>query len=226
MEATLPPIPTTVQMSSPPETTKSEEEGSTTTASSGPSIMKQLRERALNQLELKHQEYERQQQELAELELKRKEKKRTKLFRNHFKLKKDSTEAQDKIKKLSRKDKKHIKQEYERLSQLSQRELQSHMMLKDPNNPFMRKLTLEGEQGIEDLQRTDIWNSIMKKKQMHHENINDFLNSLTENEFTEFIQARDIPLEKLNETGRASELAGFGRLSVKETEIDMREQHL
>jgi hypothetical protein len=47
-------------MSSPPETAKSDEEGSTTTASSGPSIMKQLRERALNQLELKHQEYERQ----------------------------------------------------------------------------------------------------------------------------------------------------------------------
>lgn len=52
--------------------------------------------------------------------------------------------------------------------------------------------------------------------------MNDFLNSLSEDEFTEFIQQRDLPLEKLGETGRASELAHF----APEADIDLREQHL
>lgn len=39
--------------------------------------------------------------------------------------------------------------EYDRLSKLSQTELQAYMMLKDPNNEFMRKLTLEGDEGLE-----------------------------------------------------------------------------
>jgi hypothetical protein len=45
---------------------------------------------------------------------------------------------------MTRKDKKELQREMERLKKLSQRELQAHMMMKDPNNPFMRKLTLEG----------------------------------------------------------------------------------
>jgi len=56
--------------------------------------------------------------------------------------------VKDKIKKLARKDKKKFKKEYNRLNSLSQRELKAYMMIKDPNNPFMRKLTLEGEQGM------------------------------------------------------------------------------
>jgi hypothetical protein len=49
------------------------------------------------------------------------------------------------VQKLSRKEKKKMKEEYERLSTLSKRELHSHMMMTDPNNSFMRKLTLEGD---------------------------------------------------------------------------------
>lgn len=35
------------------------------------------------------------------------------------------------------------------------------------------------------------------KKQIHNSNVNEFLNNLTDDEFTEFIQARDIPIDKL-----------------------------
>lgn len=104
---------------------------------------------------------------------------------------------------------------------LSQRELHAHMMLKDPDNQFMRKLTLEGEEGLQDLQRTELWKSIMTKKQVFP-NTNDFLNSLTDDEFTEFVQARDIPLDKLKDTGRVSEIARFD--DAKESAIDLREQ--
>ena len=92
-----------------------------------------------------------------------------------------------------------------RLSKLSQRELQAHLMIKDPNNPFMRKLTLEGASGLQELQRNDIWKSIVSKKQKYSDT-NEFLNSLSDDEFTEFVQARDIPIEKLQDTGRGSEL--------------------
>jgi hypothetical protein len=51
----------------------------------------------------------------------------------------------------------------------------------------MRKLTLEGEQGLRDLQQTELWGSIMAKKQFYEGNMNAFMNSLSEDEFTEFI---------------------------------------
>lgn len=98
------------------------------------------------------------------------------------------------------------------------------MMIKDPNNPFMRKLTLEGDQGMQELQRADIWKSILAKKEFYNKNLNEFLNSLSDDEFSEFIQERDIPEEKLTETGRASELSGFD--FAKETAIDSKEQFL
>jgi len=50
------------------------------------------------------------------------------------------------------------------------------------------------------------------------------LNSLSDDEFSEFIQERDIPEDKLTETGRASELSGFD--FAKETAIDSKEQFL
>lgn len=51
--------------------------------------------------------------------------------------------------------------------------------------------------------------------------MNAFLNSLTEPEFTEFIQQREMPLDKLLETGRALETAKFD--TFKEEAIDLRE---
>ncbi len=183
-----------------------------------PSLLKQLQERAQRQLEQKHLEYERQQQ--LQAEAKKREKKS---FRNRFRLKRDSPEAKAKIAKLSRKEKKRIQQEQERLNKLSQRELHQHMMLQDPNNEFLRKLNLEGSEGLQQLQRRDIWASIAIKKELHNNDTNAFLNSLTQDEFTEFISERDIPIEKLTETGRASE---FARESLKEKEIELKENHL
>lgn len=113
--------------------------------------------------------------------------------------------------------------EYDRLSKLSQHELQAYMMLKDPNNEFMRKLTLEGNEGLEQLQRRDLWASIQMKKQLHHDDTNAFLNSLTPDEFNEFINERDLPLDKLTETGRKPELV---TPSLREKEIELREEHL
>ena len=61
------------------------------------------------------------------------------------------------MQKLTRKDKKALKEEMGRLNKLSQREMQAYMMIKDPNNTFMRKLTLEGTQGLAELQREQMW---------------------------------------------------------------------
>lgn len=77
-------------------------------------------------------------------------------------------------------------------------------MINDPNNKFMQKLTKEGDEGLRDLQQKDIWAQIMMKK-TRFATMNEFMNSLTDDEFTEFIQARDVPNDKLAETGRQSE---------------------
>ena len=85
------------------------------------------------------------------------EKKKRKVFKNHFKLKRDSQQAGQLVQKLTRKDKKALKEEMDRLNKLSEREMQAYMMIKDPNNTFMRKLTLEGTQGLAELQREHLW---------------------------------------------------------------------
>ena len=77
-------------------------------------------------------------------EERKKGKKKGGVLKSKFKLKRDSKEAREKMAKLSRKEKKKLIKEHERLSKLSQRELHAHMMMKDPNNPFIRKLTMEG----------------------------------------------------------------------------------
>lgn len=59
-------------------------------------------------------------------------------------------------------------------------------MLSDPENEFMRKMTLGGEQGFQDLQKKEIWKSIMAKK-LQYPTINEFMNNLNDAEFTEFI---------------------------------------
>ena len=112
----------------------------------------------------------------------------------------------------------------DRMSQLSQQELQAHMMLRDPNNQFMRKLTVEGAEGLRELQRAELWASIMAKKHMHSSDTNAFLNSLTEDEFTEFIQQREISVEKLEETGKVSELVNLN--DKREQLIELREELL
>ena len=103
-------------------------------------MLKQLQDRAQRQLKAEAQQTSPPENKTPK-----------KLLRNKFRLKKDSKEAQEKAEKLSRKEKKRIMKEYDRLSKLSQRELQAYMMLKDPNNEFMRKLTLEGDEGLEHL---------------------------------------------------------------------------
>jgi hypothetical protein len=64
----------------------------------------------------------------------------------------------------------------------------------------------------------------MAKKQLHHDNLNDLLNSLTDDEFTEFIQARDVDMNKLQETGKESE--GFTLKLEKEERLEIKEQVL
>lgn len=82
-------------------------------------------------------------------------------------MKKESREAKELVQKLSRKDRKKLHEEFQRLNKLSQRELHAHLMIKDPNNPFIRKITLEGAEGLAELQRQQIWKSIMNKKQAY-----------------------------------------------------------
>ncbi len=60
----------------------------------------------------------------------------------------------------------------------------------------------------------------MAKKQIYN-NTNEFLNHLSNDEFTEFIQSRDIPIDKLTDTGRISELSAIDL--GKESVIDLKE---
>jgi hypothetical protein len=60
----------------------------------------------------------------------------------------------------------------------------------------------------------------MAKKQAIPD-VNEFLNSLTDDEFTEFVQARDMPIDKLQDTGREKET--FKLDMAKEQAIDYRE---
>jgi hypothetical protein len=60
----------------------------------------------------------------------------------------------------------------------------------------------------------------MAKKQIYT-NTNEFLNHLSNDEFTEFIQSRDIPIDKLTDTGRISELSTIDL--GKESAIDLKE---
>lgn len=72
------------------------------------------------------------------------------------------------------------------------------------------------------MQRRDIWKSIIAKKQQH-QSLNEFMNSLTDAEFTEFIQTKDIPFEKLAETGRQKEEFG---INPKELMLESKENVL
>lgn len=47
-----------------------------------------------------------------------------------------------------------------RLKKLSEKELHAFQMLTDPNNQFMKKITLEGDKGLSDLKNKQIWESI------------------------------------------------------------------
>ena len=49
------------------------------------------------------------------------------------------------------------------------------------------------------------------------------MNSLTDDEFTEFIQKRDIPIDKLEETGRLSDVM---KENLREQDIEKREELL
>eukprot|EP00347_Sterkiella_histriomuscorum_P008086 403346424 len=183
-----------------------------------PSIIDKLRERAEQNLAQKHKQFEINQQNLN---------KKKKKFRHRiFKLRKDSKEAQEKVKKLTRKDKKQMKDEIKSLKRLTQRELQAYQMLQDPNNEFMRKIISGGEEGLQDLQRKELWQSIIKKKEAFgSDGLNDFLNHLTDDEFTEFISHRDIKLDDkvLNNTGKTSEDVRInGRL--REQMIELAEE--
>lgn len=73
-----------------------------------PSLVQRLQERANEKLRVKAKEFE-ERQKLEE----RKNKRR--IFKNRFKLKKDSHEAREKAERLSRKERKRAKLEMQRL---------------------------------------------------------------------------------------------------------------
>lgn len=63
----------------------------------------------------------------------------------------------------------------------------------------------------------------MAKKHIHEHDTNAFMNSLSEDEFSEFIQQRGLPLEKLEETGRLTDLM---KDNIREQDIQKREDLL
>jgi hypothetical protein len=54
------------------------------------------------------------------------------------------------------------------------------------DNQFIRKLTIEGPEGMRELMHKETWRNIIEKYELSS-NTNDFLNSLTEDELTQYI---------------------------------------
>ena len=65
---------------------------------------------------------------------------------------------------------------------------------------------------LSELWQKELWKSITFKKVMN-EDVNDFLNSLTEDEFGEFVRHKAFDKAKLAHTGRESEVS---KLTLKE----------
>ena len=61
------------------------------------------------------------------------------------------------------------------------------MRLTDPNNVFIRELTLGGSEGLKKLQYQELWHRITEKYEHARGDPNIFLNSLTKDEYAEYI---------------------------------------
>ena len=64
--------------------------------------------------------------------------------------------------------------------------MHSYFKLSDPNNQFIKQITIGGDKGLQELQRKEVWRSISEKYEKAKDS-NEFLNSLSEDEFTEYI---------------------------------------
>ena len=62
---------------------------------------------------------------------------------------------------LTRKQKKLVQKHIEMISLLDPDGLRKYLNLTDPNNQFIRKLTLGGDEGLKELQQKQIWQSII-----------------------------------------------------------------
>ena len=78
------------------------------------------------------------------------------------------------------------REQIKRLKRMKAEDLQTYFRLTDPNNQFIRQVTLGGTDGLKQLQRQQIWKSIQSKYETSKDT-NDFLNNLTEDEFVEYI---------------------------------------
>ena len=81
------------------------------------------------------------------------------------------------------------------------------MNMTDPSNQFIRQLTLGGAEGMKELQKKQIWESIAQKYEGSNDS-NEFLNKLTQDEFAEYITERPYDFgdgkSSLHETGKKS----------------------
>lgn len=102
---------------------------------------------------------------------------------------------------------------------MSERELMIHMKANDPNNKVMNMMRNDNIEDLTELQRQEIWYAIQFKKETAPD-INTFLNSLTEDEFSEFIESKEMPQDKIEDTGRTSELSS---VSPREMILQARE---
>ena len=85
-------------------------------------------------------------------------------------------------------------------------------MLTDPDNEFINQIKYGGDEALQEFYKQDIHDSIIRKKQ-HFEQFggenqeNDFLNSLNEQEYAEFIKYKTVgKSNRFGKTGLASEL--------------------
>ena len=104
-------------------------------------------------------------------------------------------------------------------------------MLNDPDNEVMNQIKYGGDDALQDFYRRDIHESILRKKQ-HFEEFggenkeNDFLNSLNDQEYAEFIKYKKIGKNnKFGKTGVASELMAE-ESKQKQVQYVIQEQQL
>jgi len=101
--------------------------------------------------------------------------------------------------------------------------VQTYKKLSDPNNEFMRELTMGGEEGLKNLKLRQIHRSIAEKHAKATDT-NEFLNSLEEDEYQEFIQTHPENYD-IDETGRYSiqQKYGAGETKIQEQEKDLQQ---
>jgi hypothetical protein len=109
----------------------------------------------------------------------------------NFRLKnhEEQPEAPTKV-KLTHEERQEMKALKRDFQHMTPKQIETFLRLSDPESHIIKQLTTGGSEAVRIMQKEQIWSSIIKKWELNKADTNQFLNSLTENEYTEFIKDR------------------------------------